>query len=73
MALEIKTVPREFKFESGGKKVKVADPNPNMSPSEIMELLMSQYPELTTATVGEIKEKDGKMVVEFVTSLGNKG
>ena len=45
--MDIKQIPRIFKFN--GKDI--ADPNPNLSPDEVVSLLSNEYAEMTNAKV----------------------
>jgi len=51
MALEIKGLQRIFKMKKNSTEMELADPDSNMSPSEVMDFYSMTYPELTTATV----------------------
>lgn len=73
MALVIKDLERNFTFLNNNKKITLNDPNPDMSPEEVMNFYSNQYPELTTATVhGPIIESD-KVFYNFKTTIGTKG
>lgn len=50
MALEIKGLQRIFKMKKNSTEIELADPDSNMSPSEVMDFYSIIYPELTTAT-----------------------
>lgn len=53
MALQIVNLKRVFKMknEETKKEVVLADPNPNMSPQEVVKFYSSEYPELTNAKI----------------------
>lgn len=73
MALEIKGIKRVFKLKKGGNMLQLDDPNPDMSPNEVMDFYSMTYPELTTATLhGPVIEEDCA-VYEFKTTIGTKG
>jgi PRTRC genetic system protein C len=69
MALDIKTLPRVFKF----KNEALSDPSASMSPHAVMEFYASDHPELTTATVKGPKIENDQAVYEFVSTVGVKG
>lgn len=71
MALDIKNLTREFVIEKT-KKV-LSDPNPEMTPDQVMNYYSSQYPELTTATVNGPEMGAEKVVYKFKTTVGTKG
>lgn len=73
MALEIKGLKRVFKLKKGNNTLRLDDPAPGMSPSEVMDFYSMTYPELTTATPhGPVIEEDCA-VYEFKTTIGTKG
>jgi len=51
MALSVTSLQRIFQFKNGCTKLTLQDPNPDMSPDEVMGFFSNSYPELTTATV----------------------
>jgi len=69
MALNIQNYKRVFKHGA----IVLSDPNPNMSPEEVMNFYSNQYPELTTSNVHGPKIEGGKAVYEFKTTVGTKG
>ena len=69
MALQISKYKRVFKH----KTTTLADPNPDMTPEEVMNFYSNQYPELTTSNVhGPVIEGDSA-VYTFKTTVGTKG
>lgn len=69
MALQISNYKRVFKHGT----VALADPNPNMTPEEVMNFYSNQYPELTTSNVhGPIIEAN-EAIYTFKTTVGTKG
>lgn len=68
MPVKIETMERVFSF----KGEDLPDPDPQMSPTEVIEFYSAKYPELTAATVKETTEKDGKTVYSLEYSVGNK-
>ena len=69
MALQINNYKRVFKHGS----VTLADPNPEMSPEEVMNFYSNQYPELTTSNVQGPKIDGDNAVYTFKTTVGTKG
>jgi PRTRC genetic system protein C len=73
MALQVDTLKRKFTIKKGGKDVDLADPNPEMTPQDVIKFYSSEYPELTNSTVEGPKVEGGKAVYSFKTSVGTKG
>lgn len=74
MALQVQGVKRQFKLKSKGKDIVLEDPNPELTPDEVMGMMSHAYPELTTSTVhGPALQDDGTAVYEFKTTVGTKG
>lgn len=69
MALDIKNYRRVFKHKTNS----LADPNPSLSPDEVMAYYSNQYPELTTSNVFGPKIENDCAVYEFRTTVGTKG
>lgn len=69
MALNIQNVTRVFKHGN----IQLNDPDPNMTPDEVMAFYSNQYPELTTSNVHGPKMVDGHAEYEFKTTVGTKG
>lgn len=53
--------------------MELADPDSNMSPSEVMDFYSMTYPELTTATVHGPEWENDRTVYRFKTTIGTKG
>lgn len=53
MAFQITNLKRTFKIVKGKGKtdVELADPNPNMSPEEVVKFYASDHPELTNSLI----------------------
>lgn len=68
-SLSLSPVPREFVFHGQ----KLPDPNPALTPEQVIELLTPAYPELSTATMTGPDAQGGKMVYTFSRALGTKG
>lgn len=73
MALQVDTLKRKFTIKKGGKDVELADPNPEMTPQDVIKFYSSEYPELTNATISGPKVEGTKAVYSFKTSAGVKG
>lgn len=69
MALNIQNIKRVFKLGN----VELQDPNPDMSPEEIMNFYSNKYPELTTSNVHGPAIVNGRAEYEFKTTVGTKG
>ena len=69
MALQINNYKRVFKHGSAT----LADPNPEMSPEEVMNFYSNQYPELTTSNVHGPEIDGDNAVYTFKTTVGTKG
>lgn len=66
-------LPRIFKFKSGDDTLELPDPNPNLTPKEVMSLFANQYAELTNANISGPKIEDDKAIYEFSATIGTKG
>lgn len=73
MAMTAKALVREFRITRGTDKIILADPNPEMTPSEVMQFYSTQYPELTNGSVSNPEVKATKMIYDFSTTVGKKG
>ncbi len=71
--LEIKGLQRIFKMKKNSTEMELADPDSNMSPSEVMDFYSMTYPELTTATVHGPEWENDRTVYRFKTTIGTKG
>lgn len=69
MALQIQGVKRQFKF--GNRQLD--DPDPDMTPEEVMQFYAGTYSELTTSNVHGPKMEGDVAVYEFKTTVGTKG
>ena len=69
MALNLTHHKRVFKM----KERVLADPDPSMSPDEVMAFYSNQYPELTTSNVFGPKIENDNAAYEFKTTVGTKG
>jgi len=71
MALDIKNLTRVFVIEKSKKRLD--DPNPDMTPDQVMNYYSVQYPELTTATVHGPEMDTESVIYKFKTTVGTKG
>lgn len=69
MALNVTGIKRVFKYQ--GKSLK--DPDPTMSPEDVMSFYTGTYPELTTSNVHGPKINNDVAEYEFKTTVGTKG
>lgn len=69
MALEIKGIPRVFKYNDK----ELPEINPDLPPKQVMEVYSNTYPELNNAKLSGPEIKDGKQVFTFSAVLGTKG
>ena len=58
-------------FKHGDKELK--DINPKLSPEEVLDVYVEQYPDLVNAKVTGPKLKDNKAIYEFEKIVGTKG
>lgn len=70
MALIVNNVNRIFKHDNNV----LADPNPSMSPEEVLSFYSNQYPQLVTSTVvGPTFVDDANVEYDFKSVVGTKG
>lgn len=69
MAIQVKGLERSFKY----KENTLSDPNPSLSPLEVMKFYSNTYPELTNSAIIGPHVKEDKAVYEFKLSIGTKG
>ncbi len=69
MALKRKVIPRKFIFDG----IVLADPNPDMSPEDVMDFYSSTYPALNNAVVIGPVTKESEVEYEFQKVVGTKG
>lgn len=74
MALEVLNLKRVFSIDKGsGKVIQLADPNPDLTPEEVMKFHSSKYPELTNAKVEGPKVANNSATYTFTTKAGKLG
>lgn len=71
--VDVTNLKREFRFSKNGTQVNLPDPDPAMSVPEVMHYYSGQYPELTTATIGEPEVEGKTAVYKPKTTVGTKG
>lgn len=69
MALQISNYRRVFKHGT----ITLTDPDPDMTPEQVIIFYSNQYPELTTSNVHGPEIKDDAAVYMFKTTVGTKG
>lgn len=69
MALQITNLKREFILD----KKNLSDPNPAMTPEEVMKHYSGSYPELTNATLSGPKVEGSRAVYTMSKTVGTKG
>ena len=67
--MEVLDLTRKFQYNS----IKLADPNPGMTPEQVKDLYAATYPELTNSVVEGPITKGGEAVYEFKRAVGSKG
>lgn len=60
---------RVFKFNNQN----LSDPDPTLSPQQVMEIYANQYPELVNSNISGPKIDGKKAVYEFSKQIGRKG
>lgn len=67
-------IERVFKLTSEtGADIIIDDPNPSLTPGEVMKLMSGTYPALTNANVSGPVIEDDQSVYQFSNSVGTKG
>lgn len=69
MALQIQSYKRVFIHGTN----RLSDPDPSMTPEEVMNFYSNQYPELTTSNVHGPVINDDVAEYKFKTTVGTKG
>lgn len=73
MKMQATQVKRVFQFKKGKEDLVLDDPNPALTPEEVLSMYSTPYPELTTATVTGPDLKDEQAIYVFKTTVGTKG
>ncbi len=71
--MEVTGFTRVFKFKKNKEITELNDPNPELSPEQVLTFYSSSHPELTTATIDGPKIENDKAVYEFTATVGTKG
>jgi PRTRC genetic system protein C len=69
MAIQVSKIERRFLF----KNETISDPNPNMTPYEVLDHLSSIYPQFATAEVNEGEIVDGVLTYNIKEVATEKG
>jgi len=69
----VKQLPREFVVTRGTDKIRLEDPNPHVTPSQVMEFYSATYPELNNGSVSAPNVKATKVVYDLSVTVGKKG
>lgn len=73
MALQVTKLKRNFTFEKDKKKIELSDPNPNMSPEEVLKFYSGTHAELTNAVIEGPKVVGDKASYNITTKAGKLG
>lgn len=69
MALQVTGIDRIFKYND----TILSDPDPDLTPDEVLAFYSNNYPELTTSNVFNRLTEEGVMEYTFKTVIGTKG
>ena len=73
MGLTVTQIERVFKLTHEGEEIVLDDPNPSLTPNEVLKLLSGTYPSINNSNIiGPVIEND-KSVYEFTNNIGTKG
>lgn len=64
---------RVFLFTTGGREMKLTDPENRYTPEEVKHFYAGSYPILTNAHIEGPNIHDDEIQYKFVTTLGTKG
>ncbi len=64
---------REFRLKVGNEMLILPDPDPEVTPDDVMDTYSNLYPQLTNSTVSPMMIENDKRVYEFITTTGVKG
>lgn len=73
MPLQVTAIDRVFTLKKDSKNIDLPDPNPTMSPEEVVKFYSGTYPELTTAKMNGPKVVAGKAEYSLEANVGTKG
>lgn len=72
-SLKRDALPRTFAIKRNNETIPLADPNPAMTPEQVMVFYSATYPELNTSTVTGPVIDGTRLAYEFHTTVGTKG
>jgi len=73
MPIKKESLKREFTIEQKSGKVSLPDPDPNMTPDQVMQFYSNTYPELVTSSCQGPVYKNNGMTFTFKSTVGTKG
>lgn len=71
--LDVNKLPRVFIHTENGQKVRLDDPNEDLSPEAVCNHFSNLYAILTTAKIVGPEIRDDVQEFEFVSTIGTKG
>ena len=71
--LNVKKLPRVFVHTHEGTRIRLDDPNENLSPEGVCNHYAGLYAILTTAKISGPVIRDDHQEFEFVSTIGTKG
>jgi PRTRC genetic system protein C len=73
MALQVLTMSRTFTMQLRGGETPLADPDPNLSPEQVMAFYANLYPELTNGCVTGPEIIGDQVAYTIKATVGLKG
>ena len=67
--MEIHVLSRTFEFNG----VRLPDPDPKLSPEEVRNLYVHQFPDIATAAITGPEAVGDKLRYQFTRAIGSKG
>ena len=64
---------RSFEYSKNGNTIKLTDPDPSLTPDQVLSFYSGTYPELTTASVTGPEYKADTLVYTIKSVVGTKG
>lgn len=71
--LTVNTLPRIFIHTIEGEEVRLSDPNPQISPEQVLSFYANTYPILTNAKLEPPEIENDELVFRLQSTLGTKG
>jgi PRTRC genetic system protein C len=71
--LEVKPIPRIFKATIDGNEMTLSDPNPELTPKQVIEHYANMYPEITNSKLDAGKIEDDTLVFNINNEKGQHG